>query len=177
MMRQWQGEGEEVWRGPWCAVEATPRYPGALAFHAPSGPNLTRTLTRACRQNCTRVLQQAAFLRAWPPPLTRRMCRGKPPACTHALLVAHFFPDPRLCSIHKYFLYNSRPVSLDGLMQLLTPDVIVDYPSGRFIGIDSYMSHQVCAPLCNRPRTSASFFAVCRLARPACCAAAARHLL
>jgi hypothetical protein len=88
-----------------------------------------------------------------------------------------FLPDPRLRSIHKYFLYNSRPVNLDGLMQLLTPDVIVDYPSGRFIGIDSYMSHQVCAPLCSRPRTSASFFAVCRLARPACCAAAARHLL
>ena len=51
--------------------------------------------------------------------------------------------DPRTSRINDYFRVNSRPVNLDGLLQLLTPDVIVDYPSGRFFGLDSYMAHQV----------------------------------
>jgi hypothetical protein len=46
----------------------------------------------------------------------------------------------RVCD---YFRCNSRPVDLHGLLLLLTPDVVVDYPSGRFVGRDSYLRHQV----------------------------------
>jgi len=49
----------------------------------------------------------------------------------------------RSVRVTAYFHHNSRPVNLDGLSQLLTPDVVVDYPSGRFIGLDGYMKHQV----------------------------------
>jgi hypothetical protein len=44
--------------------------------------------------------------------------------------------------IHAYFASNSRPVDLDILNGILTDDVVVDYPSGRFVGRDDYIKHQ-----------------------------------
>lgn len=44
--------------------------------------------------------------------------------------------------IARYFTVNSRPVQLDALRALVSDDVVVVYPSGRFYGAPAYMAHQ-----------------------------------
>lgn len=44
--------------------------------------------------------------------------------------------------IHRYFQVNSRPVDLEGLRELVTPDVVVDYPSAKMRGVEQYLQHQ-----------------------------------
>jgi hypothetical protein len=76
------------------------------------------------------------------PCITERLTAGSRRAVRAACLRRSARPHPRP-RVFDYFRCNSRPVDLDGLLLLLTPDVIVDYPSGRFIGRDSYLRHQV----------------------------------
>ena len=44
--------------------------------------------------------------------------------------------------ITEYFRTNSRPVDLAGLQAILSADIVVDYPSGRFNGVADYIQHQ-----------------------------------
>jgi hypothetical protein len=78
--------------------------------------------------------------------------------CARPKKCAMTSPDVPPCRIYSYFNTNSRPVNLDGLLQLLSPEVVVDYPSGRFVGRDSYMAHQVrLLPLRLLPNLSSHF--------------------